>query len=162
MVQTVDDTETEQPMQLEELLHYRIQRLASKMTLITTREVLAGTDVHIGEWRLLCLLREYGKANHTTVSRKLALDPGRTSKLLKAAERKGLVKRSNDPLDGRASIFALTNEAKEFLRKFWPLAERVSGEFISLFDDAELDQLNSLLDRAILHANERLEEGRGD
>lgn len=159
MDQNVDDTADEQPMQLEKLLHYRVQRLASKMTLITTREVLAGTGVHIGEWRLICLLREHGKANHTAISRRLGLDPGRTSKLLKAAERKELVQRSGDPSDGRASFFALTPKAENYLQQHWPLASTISDDFLSLYSPSELESLNILLDRAILYADRRLEDG---
>lgn len=160
MDKKVDDTETEPSMNLEKLLHYRVQRLASKMELITSREVLAGSGVHVGEWRLLCLLREFGHANHTDISQKLALDPGRTSKLLKAAERKGFVHRSSDPTDGRASIFRLTESAVELLDRLWPMANDVADDFHSQFELHELEQLNVLLDRAIVYANERIQPVR--
>ena len=149
-------------MALEKLLHYRVQRLASKMTLITSREVLAGSGVHIGEWRLICLLKEHGQANHTAISQKLALDPGRTSKLLKAAERKELVRRTSDPTDGRASIFELTDNGVEVFDRLWPLANSVADDFHSQFGIRELEQLNSMLDRAIKYANERINSDRSD
>ncbi len=160
MDQVVDENDVEPSMALEKLLHYRVQRLASKMTLITSREVLAGSGVHIGEWRLICLLKEHGQANHTAISQKLALDPGRTSKLLKAAERKELVRRTSDPTDGRASIFELTDSGFEVFDRLWPLAKNVADDFHSQFGIQELELLNSMLDRAIKYANERAKSDR--
>ena len=162
MDQVVDETDVDSSMELEKLLHYRVQRLASKMTLITSREVLAGSGVHIGEWRLLCLLKENGQTNHTTVSQKLALDPGRTSRLLKAAEKKELVRRNSDPTDGRASIFELTDRGFEVFDRLWPLAKSVADDFHSQFGIQELEQLISMLDRAIKFANERAKSDRTD
>ena len=162
MDQVLDGNDVEHSMELEKLLHYRVQRLASKMTLITSREVLAGSGVHIGEWRLICLLKENGQANHTAISQKLALDPGRTSKLLKAAERKEFVRRTSDPSDGRASIFELTDSGFEVFDQLWPLANSVADDFHSQFGVRELEQLNSMLDRAIKYANERIQSDRTD
>ena len=150
----------EQTMELEKLLHYRVQRLASKMALITSREVLAGSGIHIGEWRLICLLNEHGEANHSRISQRLALDPGRTSRLLKAAEKKGLVRRTTDPTDGRASIFELTPHSIEALGRLWPLANAVASDFHRQFAADELEQLNTMLDKAIAYANLRLEKAR--
>lgn len=159
MDQNVDESDIKPSMNLEKLLHYKVQRLASKMALITSREVLAGSGVHIGEWRLLCLLSEHGQANHTTISQLLALDPGRTSKLLKAAENKALVQRTSDPLDGRASIFKLTDKAVEILDRLWPLANDVADDFHNQFEPQELERLTSMLDKAIAYANRRIQSG---
>lgn len=160
MEQKIEEDSVERTMELEKLLHYRVQRLASKMALITTREVLAGSGIHIGEWRLICLLREHGHANHSTISQKLALDPGRTSRLLKAAEQKGLVRRTHDPSDGRASIFELTRHAIDSLETLWPLASAVADDFHRQFAADELERLNAMLDNAIAYANRRLEKAR--
>lgn len=143
-------------MDLEKLLHYRVQRLASKMELITSRKVLAGSGVHIGEWRLICLLREHGQTNHKTISRKLSLDPGRTSKLLKAAEMKDMIVRTSDPNDGRASLFSLTSVGKDLHEQLWPKAVEVADGFHGEFATPELRSLNSMLDKAIEYANSRI------
>jgi len=153
-----EETQVEPSMNLEKVLHYRVQRLASKMTLITSREVLAGSGVHVGEWRLLCLLKENGQANHTTISQKLALDPGRTSKLLKATERKELVRRTSDPTDGRASFFELTNNGTDIIDRLWPIANGVANDFHSQFSSDDLMHLNRMLDKAIGYANDRIRE----
>ena len=142
---------------LEDLLHYRVQRLASKMSLITSREVLASSGVHVGEWRLICLLAKNGSLNHSVVSRRLALDLGRTSRLLKAAEKKGLVTRRSDPSDGRASIFEPTAKALEVFSRLWPVACGIADKFHDQFSNDELEQLNRFLDRAIAFANSRIE-----
>ncbi len=144
------------PIGLEGLLHYRVQRLASKMSLITTRDVLAGSGVHIGEWRLICLLAENGPLKHAAISQKLALDRGRTSRLLQAAEKKRLVKRTSNPLDGRSSFFQLTDGSVDIIERLWPVAGAVADDFHKLYTDAELELLNRLLDRAITYSNARV------
>ena len=156
MTQELAEPDLSTQMDLEQLLHYRVQRLASKMELITSRNVLAGSGVHIGEWRLICLLSEHGQTNHKTISRKLSLDPGRTSKLLKAAEKKELIVRTRDPSDGRASLFALTTVGKNLYEQLWPKAVEVADSFHGEFSTPELRLLNSMLDKAIGYANSQI------
>lgn|GEM_PF-3759175 len=141
---------------LEDLLNFRVQRLASKMTLLTTREVLAGTGVHIAEWRVICRLIENGPLKLTELSQMLGLDPGHTSRLLKAAETKGLVRRERDPSDGRASFFHPTPKSRNVFDDAWPRACQSADAFHDLYTDDERDELKRLLDRAIRYANESL------
>lgn len=141
--------------ELEDLLHYRVQRLASKMSLITSREVLRGSGVHVGEWRLICLLAKSGSLKHSDISRTLALDPGRTSRLLQATERKGLTIRKTDPSDGRSSIFYPTSRAIDVFDRLWPQACKIADDFHGTFSKQELEQLNQYLDRAIGLANSK-------
>ena len=141
-----------QPSALENMLNYRVQRLASKMALKTSREVLQGTGIHIAEWRLTCTLMENGPSNVTQISRQLVLDQGRTSRLLKAAEAKGLVKRNPDPRDGRASIFSLTQKAIGIYEFGWPKALGVAAGFDELFSPEEREKFVEFLNRSIEHA----------
>lgn len=138
-----------QALGLEDLLNYRVQRLASQMSLKTAREVLQGSGIHIAEWRVICTLTQNGPSNVTQISRQLVLDPGRTSRLLKASETKGLVKRKPDPKDGRASIFSLTPESRELFETAWPKARAVASEFDRLFTDEERTLFVQFLDRSI-------------
>ena len=138
-----------QALDLENLLNYRVQRLASQMALITAREVLHGTGIHIAEWRMICTLTQHGPSYVTQVSRQLVLDPGRTSRLMKASEAKGLVKRETDPKDGRASIFSLTPKSRELFETAWPKARAVASEFDQLFSDEERGVFVEFLDRSI-------------
>lgn len=145
-----------EPLNLESLLNFRVQRLASKMALLTSREVLAGSGVNIAEWRVICRLMENGPLNLTAISRMLGLDPGRTSRLLKATEGKGFIRRYADPEDGRASIFHLTPAARQVFDEVWPRACKSADAFHDLYTDDEHAQLTALLDRAIAYANAQL------
>ena len=141
---------------LESLMNYRVQRLASKMTLVTTREVLRGFGINIAEWRVIARLTQEGPQKMTAISRMLGLDAGRASRLLKAVESKGLVRRESDPEDGRASIFHLTRRSEELFEHVWPHASRLADSFHALYTDEERETLYELLDRATNFANERL------
>lgn len=146
-----------QALGLESLLNFRVQRLASKMTLIMTREILKGFEINIAEWRVITRLVQEGPQKMTSLSRMLGLDAGRASRLLKAVESKGLVRRESDPEDGRASIFHLTVKSEKLFHQIWPLAQGAADEFHSLYSPEERAMLNDLLDRAIEFANSRLE-----
>ncbi|UWR13395.1 MarR family winged helix-turn-helix transcriptional regulator [Sulfitobacter mediterraneus] len=154
--QIVESDVPTQELGLESLLNYRVQRLASKMTLMTTREVLKGSGVNIAEWRVIARLMQEGPQNMTAISRMLGLDGGRASRLMKAVETKGWVKREADPEDGRVSIFHLTEKAVEVFSDLWPKAERSAQEFHTLYSPQELATLYDLLDRAIETANRKL------
>lgn len=153
---TPDHPSANRSLGLENLLNYRVQRLASKMTLIMTREVLKGTGINIAEWRVLTRLVQEGPLKMTALSRMLGLDAGRASRLLKAVESKGLVHRESDPEDGRASIFHLTERSEALFEQIWPEAQNAADEFHALYTEQERQVLNDLLDRAIGFANDRL------
>lgn len=140
---------TKQALGLDSMLNYRVQHLASKMALKTSREVLDGTGIHIAEWRMICTLTENGPSNVTQISRQLVLDPGRTSRLLKASEAKGLIKRTPDPKDRRAAIFTLTDKSTELFKQAWPKARSVADEFDRLFTAEERALFVQFLDRSI-------------
>ncbi len=146
----------ERGLSLEDFLNVRIQRLASKMSLITTREVLVEADITVGEWRIIARLHEHGPLSLTTLSRRIGMDIGPVSRLTTKAERKGLVLRRENPRDRRSSLFEMTEKSKRFHAIIWPKACDVAVSFNQLFSDAELETLSVLLDRAIHHANDRL------
>lgn len=141
---------------LEGLLNYRIQRLASKMTLLTTREVLKKRGIGISEWRLICRLIDSGPQTPTVLAHMLGLDLGRTSRLLKSAETHGLVNRKADKSDRRSFTISLTPKGQLVFEDAWPDACAVAEEFRQLYSPEEAAVLDELLDRAIRHANDRL------
>lgn len=149
---------TSNAIRLEDLLQYRVHRLTSKMALLTSRQLLDGSGLLVSEWRLICNLVETRELNMMAISRKLCLDPGPTSRLLKSAEKKNLVTRKSDPRDGRASIFRLTSAARRIHGEIWPQAQMLGEEFLKQFTQEECEILNNLLDRAIDYADSRLDK----
>ena len=143
-------------MKLEDLLHRRVHRLAAKLALTTTREVLSGTGLSVNEWRLICHLAETPEMNLTAISRCLCLDPGPPSRLLKSAEEKRLVRRRIDRDDRRVSIFSVTPKARRQYEAIWPRALSIGKAFHGQFTDNELETLNRLIDRAADYADIRL------
>lgn len=154
-----DPSQKETSLGLEDLLNFRVQRLASKMTLLTTRDVLKRHRLGISEWRLICRLVETGPQKPTAISQMLGLDLGRTSRLLKAAEKGGLISKEPDPKDGRSFDIHLMGRARLIFDEVWPVACSVADEFRNLYSTDELEQLNDLLDRSIDYANSRLDTG---
>lgn len=141
---------------LTDLLNYRVQRLGSKMSLIMMRDVIHGTGLNIAEWRLICTLGDRGPLNLTAISKSMAVDLGRTSRLLKSMEASGLISRNIDPNDRRVSFFDLSEKGREYFERHWPKASEVALDFHRIMSSQELKLLNELLDRAIARADERL------
>lgn len=150
------DGSDKRPLSLEDFLNVRVQRLASKMSLLTTREVLAESGLTLGEWRMIARLHEHGPLTLTTLSRYVGMDLGPVSRLASSAEKKGLLLRRDNPKDKRSSLFELTPKSKELHAEIWPKACSVAASFNGVFTEPELENLHSLLQRAIGHANARL------
>lgn len=141
---------------MEDFLNVRVQRLASKMSLLTTREVLAESGITLSEWRMIARLHEHGPLTLTTLGRYVGMDLGPVSRLASSAEKKGLLLRRDNPKDKRSSLFELTTKSKDLHAEIWPKACSVAASFNDAFTEAELENLHSLLQRAIGHANARL------
>ena len=156
MTSPVRKPDLQPDLALDQFLNVRIQRLASKMNLIATRQMLKGTGIGLKEWRTIVRLKSSGPLNMTAISRIIGMDPGPTSRMLKAAERKGLLLRRSDPSDGRAVVFDLTERGEAVYTRVWPIAQGVALGFDDLFSKDERRELFSLLDRALAHANREL------
>lgn len=82
------------------------------------------------------------------LSRQLLMSPSHISRTIDRAETSGLVERSADPDDRRASQVALTTAGRDVLRRFAPrlqtVIDRVIGQTLS---DKEADLLVELLGR---------------
>lgn len=73
----------------------------------------------------------------------LGLDPAYLSRMLRAFERRGLVKKRRSALDGRSSLLALTPAGK---RALTPLEERARQEIAALLRNLSGRQQQTLLD----------------
>jgi DNA-binding MarR family transcriptional regulator len=116
----------------------------------TMRETLEAFDLSTGEYKLAMHLR-YGGPPYTGKPGKLAkwlgLSTGAMTNRLDNMERRGLIRRLDDPDDRRGVIIELTNEGKDL----WDRAVGAQAEkeaiIASAIDERERRQLNDLLRR---------------
>jgi DNA-binding MarR family transcriptional regulator len=117
------------------------------------QETLEAYDLSHGEWKLLANLRWVGppyRGKPGKLSKRLGLSSGAMTNRLDNMERRGLIRRIDDPDDRRGVIVELTDEG----RRLWDEAVGVQAEKESVvgqaLDTAEREQLNDLLRRLML------------
>lgn len=78
----------------------------------TSRAMYAAFEAEVGQplprWRILQALRDHACASQRQLAALIIMDPGALTRLLKALEADGLVKRISDPQDNRQTLVSLT------------------------------------------------------
>src|SRR5262245_12338775 len=140
------DLETEGIVERIDQLHRHLDK--------TMRETLDAFELSIGEYKLMVHLRYGGppyRGKPGKLAERLGLSSGAMTNRLDNLERRGLIRRVDDPDDRRGVFAALTDEGK----KLWDEAVGVQAEKEAIVDAAlgtvEKRQLNELL-RRLMHA----------
>src|SRR5712671_5800452 len=95
------------------------------------------------EVRVLYELAHREEPAASDLSRDLGLDAAYLSRILRAFERRGLVRKRRSTLDGRSSLLSLTPAGSEALA---PLEERARQEIAALLRNLSAEQQGRLLD----------------
>ncbi|HEX7717747.1 MAG TPA: MarR family transcriptional regulator [Marmoricola sp.] len=95
---------------------------------LTERATQVHPELNATSYMLLSTLSEHGGRRAAELAEIFALDKGSVSRLVHQLLELGLVARSPDPVDGRASLLSVTEEAVRRL-------DRVRGERREHFDD---------------------------
>ncbi len=118
---------------------------ASRATTAAYRPALAALDLTYPQYLVLLALWEHDGLTVGDLGRRLQLDSGTLSPLLRRLERNGVVRRHRDPDDERRVTVELTPHGRD-LRDDAPLVQRSLLDCIDL-DTDELRTLRSLLHR---------------
>ena len=120
----------------------------------TMRETLDDFELSYGEYKLVMHLRYGGppyRGKPGKLAKWLGLSTGAMTNRLDNMERRGLIRRLDDPDDRRGVIIELTDEGKDL----WDRAVGAQAEkeaiIASAIDERERRQLNDLL-RRLMHA----------
>jgi DNA-binding MarR family transcriptional regulator len=130
----------------------RIQKLARAFD-HSMDETLAGYGVTIGEWKLLCSLRNQGAPYRLTpgqLSTQLGLSSGAMTNRLDRLERAALVRRLPDPSDRRSVQVELTDAGWSLWQGSVGVQATKERLLAASLDEAEKTALNDLLRRLML------------
>ena len=72
-----------------------------------------------------------------TLARAAGTDPMMTSQVIRALERRGLVRRADDPADARAWRLAVTSRGEALVRRAQPAVEATDSAFFASADDPD-------------------------
>lgn len=112
------------------------------------RQLVRDSDMQSGEYSVLATLSETnaGPVRPAALAAELGWDRSRLSHLLRRMEKKGLISRCTDELDGRGQLISLTEQGWQAIRKAAP--SHVSFVRESIFDQLDPAE-RAVLQRAL-------------
>ncbi|MFW5835110.1 MAG: MarR family winged helix-turn-helix transcriptional regulator [Pseudomonadota bacterium] len=139
-------------LDLASFLPYRLAVSSKRVSRALARRYETGFGVSIPEWRCLAVLGRRSQLTATDLGRRASLDKVQTSRALAGLVDRGLVARSRDDGDRRATRLALTDDGRALYADLAAVAlawERELIEALGLSDRRALDRVLHKLDRAL-------------
>ena len=109
------------------------------------RRLAAECGLNIAQWRLLSMLRFEQAATLRELALQAWVDRGDVSRALAVLEKRGLVRRREDPLDRRSPHFSITDAGLALHSKFHP----VWNDFLEKFNAAVDAKSVPIIDAAL-------------
>ena len=129
--------------------------LVSRMGTITQKRFssrLEAVEVTPRMWGALNVLEAAGSITQHGLCKRTGMDPSSMVATIDDLERKGLVERRAHPSDRRAYALHVTDAGRETLARGREVVQEVEDELLAPLDDAEREQLRSLLLRLVTAA----------
>jgi DNA-binding MarR family transcriptional regulator len=139
---------TDRKFVIEESLGYLINRAARAFANRLAGE-LRPFDVGIGQWAVLLHLWGNDGMTQAQLARRVAIEQPTMVRTIDRMERDGLVTRSPDPTDGRATRITLTERGWALRDELVPLAAGVNRAATAHLTDEEVATLRRLLAKLV-------------
>jgi MarR family transcriptional regulator for hemolysin len=136
---------------IEDSLGYLLNR-AARVLAHQLAERLRPHGVGIGQWAVLLFLWARDGMSQAELSRLVAIEPPTMVRTIDRLVRDGLVTRSPDPVDGRASRIQLTERGLALRDELIPEAVAVNRAAIEPMTQAELTTVMRVLQRLVAGA----------
>lgn len=150
-------------LQLDAYLPYRLSVASNAVSRLIARAYEDRFGLSIPQWRLICVLAEDGPMNQSALVSRTGMDKVTVSRAAQGLGKRHLVERSQNDLDGRSHVVALSLEGDRLHAEIAPLALAYEAALISGLDPSEVALLKRLLMRlqaaAGVLAGERAEAG---
>ena len=101
------------------------------------------------EFAVLAALAEFGPLSQAELGRRLGLDRANVNGIVTRLERDGQLRRTPDPRDRRRLVLTPTIQGSGRLADLEHLATEVQDALLAPLDQAEREQLRSLLDKVL-------------
>ena len=103
------------------------------------------TGFGAGQWFALVTLGRSDGMSQGEMSRLFGVDPARVSRVGRALEKEGLVRRERDPEDGRVVRLYLTDAGRKALEKRPEVQEAVERRVRRVLSEDEVEELGRML-----------------
>jgi len=114
---------------------------------IAERAVQVHPELNPTSYTLLATLSDFGPRRAADLAELFAMDKGTVSRVVHQLLELGLVERSPDPADGRASIVSVTAEAQRRLGHMYELRRELISQRLSDWLPDDIEHLASQLGR---------------
>lgn len=131
-----------EPASVEEAVMVTMMSLGRRM-----RQRQAGDEIDLSALFILKVLRGCGPMRLSALAATLELDASTVSRHVRHLEDRGLLERTSDPDDGRASMVAVTRRGTRCLQKHAAGRRALIGQLLEDWTDDDREQLRCLLAR---------------
>lgn len=140
---------------LQSFVPYLVYRITNQLTR-RIRGRLRKSGINITRWRVLAVLRAYGKLSLGQVVELTVMEQPSVSRVVTQLEREGLVTREISTDDSRFVYVALTQAGDKAFQNVYPTAQKHQELALRGFSSKEITTLKSFLQR--IQANIEAEE----
>src|SRR6185312_16163759 len=107
---------------LEEFLPYRLSVAANRVSRLFARRYSDAYGLSIPEWRVLAMVGRFGTLSPSAVGEWTAMDKVKVSRAAASLVARGMLRQTQDPLDGRGRLLRLTRKGVSVHDSMVPLA----------------------------------------
>lgn len=145
-------------MEIDDFVITRAVAFANKIQRVMLRDILHQHDMPLLEWRILFSIARFGDCHLAYIIDRTSLDPAHGSRAAAALQKRGLIRRTQDPSDGRRKVLSMTPAGRAKFDEIWPQAQALIKRVTDRMDTDDFDQFKRLLDQVNDLASPLLEE----
>ena len=109
----------------------------------------AGIDITIDQWLVLRTIHESPDVTLHQVGTTVFKDFASVTRIVQLLERKGMLRRTPHPRDGRRSELVLTSAGEALIRTVEPIAQAYRAQALAGIDAEEVERTREVLKRII-------------
>lgn len=115
--------------ELSEHLPYLFKHIYSQLEVASTG-ALSGFGINVAVWRILAVLWQHDDLSHRELSELTSIEVSTLSRISKAVQRDGLIRRKRTPQDQRTVRVTLTDKGRDLVKQAIPSALGIQSDII--------------------------------
>ncbi len=140
-------------LRLEDFLPYRLAVLSNTVSTTVARAYDKRFSVSIPEWRVIAVLGRFPGLSAVEVAERTLMDKVAVSRAVTKLIKNGRIDREFADADKRRSILNLSEDGKLLHDEIAELALQFERDLLQGFEDAEIDNLNNIMERLLARAS---------
>jgi len=140
-----------QAFKLEDFLPYRLSVAANRVSRLFARRYSQAYGLSIPEWRVLAMVGRFGTLSPSAVGEWTAMDKVKVSRAAASLVTRGMLRQTQDPLDGRGRLLRLTRKGTAVHQGVVPMACELEEQLAGGMSRTEWSGLLRALDKLSTH-----------